>query len=382
MTSTYYKSFAKLILLLLPLLLFTSTTKAVDIAAADIYYEYLSPLNYRVHLKVYKECSDTSAINTTDSISVSSVSNAYTAKFLIDTANVNDPINGSYRHYWGGSILTNCVDPQSTYPGYQYFHYAGNVTLPQAANDWEFIWSQCCRGNNQNIVDTTICLRAGLNNLIRANYSTILTAIPITKLKINQAFNYLNSPIDPDLDSVVITTSTPGTQITNPFNTYNCTAAQFIAPYTQSNPIPSSTPYQIDPTTGNATFTINQFGRYFVKFRATDYDPISGLEVGFVEREALLDLRDTAWATSVNQVENVRACIKIFPNPSKGLFTIEAAKKWGRIENVSVYNTQGRKMQAAYKHEQLDVSNLASGVYFVQITNTRAKVFIERLVIQ
>ncbi len=85
---------------------------------------------------------------------------------------------------------------------------------------------------------------------------------------------------------------------------------------------------------------------------------------------------------SINNIQQKENALRIYPNPSSGLFKIDLADKWGRIENVSVYDTQGSKMQAAYKQQQLDVSNLASGVYFVRLINNREEVFIKRIVIQ
>lgn len=85
---------------------------------------------------------------------------------------------------------------------------------------------------------------------------------------------------------------------------------------------------------------------------------------------------------SINNIQQKENTLKIYPNPSSGLFTIELTDKWGRIENVSVYDARGRKMQASYKQQQLNASNLASGVYFVRITNAKAEVIVERVVIQ
>jgi hypothetical protein len=55
--------------------------------------------------------------------------------------------------------------------------------------------------------------------------------------------------------------------------------------------------------------------------------------------------------------------IKIFPNPTKGKFTILAED----IERVEVINLQG-KLIIRCKESEIDLSNKPSGIYFVKVT--------------
>ena len=50
--------------------------KAGHLAAADIYYEYVSPLTYKVHLVLYQDCGPASsfALFNPESVTVSSAS--------------------------------------------------------------------------------------------------------------------------------------------------------------------------------------------------------------------------------------------------------------------------------------------------------------------
>lgn len=64
--------------------------------------------------------------------------------------------------------------------------------------------------------------------------------------------------------------------------------------------------------------------------------------------------------------------IAIYPNPTKGLFTIRADRE---IEKLTIYDINGRQLKAVevkdyLRQYQLNISNLSKGIYFVKIETT------------
>lgn len=111
-----------------------------------------------------------------------------------------------------------------------------------------------------------------------------------------------------------------------------------------------------EPITGETseTFTPSKSGNYAVKITTDDCDDFSDcIEVKFVS------------------VENIAAeNIQVFPNPTHGLFTINAKEM--PIEMIEITDISGRiiakKSMQSSELIQLDIVNEPSGVYFIKIT--------------
>ncbi|WP_276977938.1 T9SS type A sorting domain-containing protein, partial [Flavobacterium filum] len=71
-------------------------------------------------------------------------------------------------------------------------------------------------------------------------------------------------------------------------------------------------------------------------------------------------------ALSITNVEEVNT-IKAFPNPTKDILTLNLLNK----ENYSltVFSALGQQIPLKIKNNQLDFSNLSSGIYVVSIKN-------------
>lgn len=68
----------------------------------------------------------------------------------------------------------------------------------------------------------------------------------------------------------------------------------------------------------------------------------------------------------------------IVPNPSNGLFTIELGSE-ERIEKVAVFDVSGKQVLIAHS-SKVNISDLDSGVYFVNITCGNGRTLIEKAV--
>jgi hypothetical protein len=88
-------------------------------------------------------------------------------------------------------------------------------------------------------------------------------------------------------------------------------------------------------------------------------------------------LMTTNGGISVGGVDEIVASsqpLKIFPNPSLDVITVESSHEWapGRL---SVMNVNGEVMISLHtkgSQTQLDLGNLPCGVYFVRLTSSRS----------
>lgn len=289
------KKFYQILLLTAVLLGSVYQTKATHVAAADIYYEYLAPLTYRIHLILYRDCKQGNAgLSGTSTMTVSSASCSQSLPLTLDT-------NGNNTRKIYGDLCPNidnwCVNPASIFPGYEEWHYDTVVVLPMACTDWTFTYNNmCCRNNAiSNLTNPGgqgICVSATLNNVLRPiNSSAFLSIKPIPYVCVNQPKVYLNGPLDPDLDSLVFTPS-------DPLNWTSCAPIPWAGGATTLNPFGAAAPggYVVNSNTGTASFTPTITNTYVVAFKCTEYDVPTGQIVGSIMRDVQLNVLNCAAA--------------------------------------------------------------------------------------
>ena len=70
--------------------------------------------------------------------------------------------------------------------------------------------------------------------------------------------------------------------------------------------------------------------------------------------------------------------VSLYPNPTSGMIYIELDKTFDAV----VYNYQGQVVMREYNNErQLDLSNLSTGIYFVEIREGH-NIMIEKVVVK
>lgn len=101
---------------------------------------------------------------------------------------------------------------------------------------------------------------------------------------------------------------------------------------------------------------------------------------GFIRIDTLLP-GDYAFAkgnlpliSAVGQIEKPQTAMKIFPNPTEGSFTIEAGLPSKDLATISLFDSMGRllrqkkvQLSGGLLVEQMDVSSLPAGIYWVKI---------------
>jgi gliding motility-associated-like protein len=339
----------KLFLLLVLALGFTGyTANASHQSAADIYYDYISPLKYRVHLIIYRDCTGVGQ-GQYEYLSVYSESLGQTAvggcSVQLDTTG-SDPINGT--GFEVGDVCglaTKCTNAGSIFNGYEEWHYAGIVDLPAVATDWKFQWTSCCRNPAiVNIPQNSMTVYALLNNVIRPiNNSIRLSQKPIPYVCINVPYVYVNGPYDPDGDLINVKNAIPldnGTGCNGgPDDPYT-----YITPYSLAVPLDcAGNSYSVSLTTGSASFTPTVNNAYVLGFRFYDITN-TGDTVGMVMRDVQVNVEACSAPNPIVNFTNGYALANVVGgiyDTTGGVNTIVMCPGIPLSFDVSAYSTSG-----------------------------------------
>ena len=170
----------------------------------------------------------------------------------------------------------------------------------------------------------------GTNNLCAGLYNVIIT----DSNNCTSVNNAIVSEPDPLLINISISDST--LVATSGYNSYQWYSAD-------GNVINGAT---------NETFTPNTVGEYYVVVNNGECEETS-YSINY-DITNLLEIEDN---------------LQIYPNPSSGMITIIGS----RITRISIYNTLGNQLHKVEKNNininsrNIDLSNLARGIYFIQI---------------
>jgi gliding motility-associated-like protein len=180
--------------------------------------------------------------------------------------------------------------------------FEGNITLPQACNDWVFSFYDCCRNAAINTLASPdlqgVFLSTSLDNLnFPTNSSPIFLNIPVTQFCINNQFYYDQGATDVDGDSLAFFLTAPldGTFSCPPDPpfpvTYNSTPNQ----YSDSVPFDTQSGVVMDNVTGIVSFVpvTQQIGVMAILVK--EYR--NGVQIGEIRRD--IQLNFTA-ACSIN----------------------------------------------------------------------------------
>lgn len=278
---------------------FVNNASASHVSAADIYYTYLGPLHYEVHVVLYRDCKVTASgfpANASLSNPMAGFSglHVYSNSCGQDFDVTLDTTGNNTNKIYGDlcpSISNWCTDATSIFPGYEEWDYTADVILPMACTDWVFAYDNlCCRNSAiSNLVAPTgqgLCLSAGLNNVVRPiNSSPKLTIKPIPYVCVNLPKVYLNGPVDPDLDSLNFV-------VQQPLTSGSCAPITWAGTSTTANPLGAAAPagYVVDPTSGTASFTPIAINTYALAFKCWDIDPNTGDTVGYTMRDVQINV--------------------------------------------------------------------------------------------
>ena len=242
--------FLTMILSFLFILTETQQLYATHAAGSDIKFQCLGGLQYKIDVTFYRDCggvAEPSNITVTYKSSNGGVNSTVTANKIASTGQeITMPCTG---------VTTTCNGGTGT--GIRQFIYSATVTLPSAQADWIFSYSICCRNcaittiSNPCASSSVLYIEATLNNILApCDNSPTFSNIPIAFVCAGQSFNYNHGVLDPDGDSLAYQLIAPKTSST--------TTVSFISPASATTPVASSTPFTLNPLTGDLNFTPSQ----------------------------------------------------------------------------------------------------------------------------
>lgn len=274
------------------LLCFFSLLKlqATHIVGGEVYYDRLSGNNYKITLKVYRDCLngippfDSPAIITVFDVNGNYVTNLSLSP--IYTITVPPTNNSPCAPATNGNA---CVEEAK---------YEGIVNLPPLAGGYTIVYQRCCRNNtilnlvNPQNVGATYWEHIPGPEVVSVNSSPRFNNRPPIYICTNNPIAFDHSATDPDGDSLVYSLCTPyhgldpccpiipsstgvcavGCPSNNLYNApppYN--PVPFASPYSASYPLSSSPAININPQTGYLNGSPNLLGQWVVGVCVNEY---------------------------------------------------------------------------------------------------------------
>lgn len=191
--------------------------KATHIVGGEIYYDCLGNDNYRITLKVYRDCSANNTNGTPfDNPAPIAI---YRGGLLVNTLSV--PLQGVVNV----PIVINdpCLQPPANICVEQ-GTYIATVTLPPHMDGYDIVYQRCCRNPSiVNIVNgqdygATYVSRIPGSAIAICNSSPRFTSLPPLVICANSNFSFNHSATDPDGDVLEYSFYTPfhGGDVFNP----------------------------------------------------------------------------------------------------------------------------------------------------------------------
>lgn len=398
----------------LPTILFfvcvASVSRADHLVGGEIYYECLGGDQYRITLKVYRDCYTLTGA-AFDNPAYIAVYNA--AGGLV--ANLSAPFTGSHQ------LEVTVNDPCLQAPPdvcVEEAIYTAEVNLPFSPGGYHVAYQRCCRnGSIVNLVSpaeqgSTYYVEIPELALNSCNSSPRYDQFPPLALCTGEPMEFDHSATDPDGDMLVYSLCTPfhGGTSADP-----APVPAFAPPYTtivwnpgygSSYPIDASTAFQIDPSTGLLTGVPDQAGRYVVGVCVEEYrngslisrnvrdfqfnvvscgsfiaavippqpmfhDPCDGLEVNFGNNSVNAEtyLWDFGVAGILDDTSNLEGPIYLYPDTGSYSVTLIANPGLScadtTIRDILIYNDVTVEIQSSgefcFDTNELDFS--ASGSY-------------------
>jgi gliding motility-associated-like protein len=273
-------------------LLIFQLAEATHIVGGEIYYDNLGGGNYKLHMKVYRDCIN--GIPPFDGFPNSN-GDIIDAVFTVFDANGNVMQTGIFT-----PLIFTTVPPTNNSPCapatagnacVEEALYEATVNLPPLAGGYYIAYQRCCRNAtilnliNPGSIGATYWEHIPGPEVVVVNNSPRFTNRPPIYICAGIPIAFDHMATDPDGDSLVYTLCTPfnGLDVTCPVldpTNANCPTANtpppyisvpFISPYSSSYPMSSSPAINVNPNTGFLDGVPNITGQWVVGVCVSEY---------------------------------------------------------------------------------------------------------------
>lgn len=317
---------------LVTILCVTHSLNATHIVGGEMYYDYLGNNQYRITLKVYKDCSPgvTTPFDDPAYLTIFNSNN-----IPIQTLQLNLPPINNVPFTPGNPCF---IAPPNVCV--QEAIYTTVVTLTASPMGYTFAYQRCCRNNTiLNIIDPggtgATYMETVPNNAIAPNNSSPrFKNFPPIALCVGDSLIFDHSATDPDGDSLVyeFIATYDGATAANPMpmtaSSPPFTPILFQAPFSVNNPISSNPQASIDPHTGILKVYPTQQGQFVVGVVAKEYR--NGILIGTHMRDFQFNVTQCA----VNTVAQFN--IPSFANNMNGSNFVSCGQLQVTFDNTSL----------------------------------------------
>ncbi len=248
--------------------------KATHIIGGEIYYDCLGNGQFRITLKLYRDCLNGQApydspanvaVYNSNGGFVRNVEMIYPGSHLIPPININPCFQDA-----ANVCVEECI-------------YSEVVSLPSYPGGYTLVYQRCCRNqsilnlNNPGDTGATYVAHIPESAWTSCNSSPRYNGFPPIVLCINDHLNFNHSATDPDGDVLVYSLcdpfegATPDVPMPIPPAGPPYNFVSFSSPYSATNPMPSTPQASIDPATGMLTAYPTQLGQYVVAVCVSEY---------------------------------------------------------------------------------------------------------------
>ncbi|HLP10690.1 MAG TPA: PKD domain-containing protein [Flavobacteriales bacterium] len=276
----------RLLTLVIMLLALFQGVKATHIVGGEMYYDCLGGDDYRITLKVYRDCSTTTGALFDDPLPLT----------IYDAANnlvtvVNIPLTPYF------TIPPPPFDPCLTPPPVciEVATYSTVVNLPAIPGGYTIVYQRCCR--NPGILNMTNPNSTGMTSFIKipdpavvsCNSSARFNNLPPTYICAYDLFTFDHSATDPDGDSLVYDFYTPfeggslSSLAPNPSTSPPFVPVTWVAGYSQNNQINGAPNLGINTITGEINVAPSVLGIHIYGIKVSEYR--GGVLIGESMRE-------------------------------------------------------------------------------------------------
>ena len=241
---------------------------ATHVPGGNISYECVGPNSYVVTLTVLEDCGTAFMSNGPQTVMVSNSCG-------LTNPNINLP-NVFFQQEVSQLCLQQITQSECNgggFPGVYMHKWSDTITLPGGCDSWVFAWDGCCRNTSVNASGSNNYYWETVLNSVTSpcNSSPEIVSAPVPYVCINQPVNYNLGIFEPDGDSLhySLISAMTGPNSNMPYN----------SGYSGASPING---INIDPITGEITFTPTITGNFVVVVLIEEFDDNGNLKGSFV----------------------------------------------------------------------------------------------------